>query len=78
MITTQDLCMTSLYYLQEKHQAREAILEMRENAVAAKEEQALADEAAHASSAGNGLHGGRGSAERWFSWGAPCARAGCR
>lgn len=46
--------MASLYCLQERYQAREAILEMRENAVAAKEEQALADEAAHASSAGNG------------------------
>ena len=46
--------MTSLYRLQERYQAREAILEMRENAVAAKEDQALADEAAHASSAGNG------------------------
>ena len=46
--------MTSFCCLQEKHQAREAILEMRENAVAAKEEQALADEAAHVSSAGNG------------------------
>ncbi len=39
-------------YVQEKYQAREAILEMRENAVAAKEAQALSEEAAHASSPG--------------------------
>ena len=38
--------------VQERYQAREAILEMRENAVAAKEEQALVTEASHASCVG--------------------------
>lgn len=48
--------------LQERYQAREAILEMRENAVAAKEEQALADEAAHASCPGQPAACGHGEA----------------
>ncbi len=39
-------------HVQGRYQAREAILEMRENAVAAKEAQALTEEAAHASSPG--------------------------
>jgi len=44
--------------VQERYQAREAILEMRENAVAAKEDQALVREAAHASSASQAFSNG--------------------